>query len=253
MVGSQMQQWALFWHISHLSVSPIAVSIVGGVRFGAVLAFSMIGGLAADRYNRRLILFITQSMSVGVALVLGLLTLLGIIQLWHIYVLTAIQAATMAFDVPARQSLVPNLVPREDLPNAFSLQSIGYNTGAIAGPALSGLIIAYWGQEWAYLLNAVSFLAVILALAMMGQVPQHQATARQGVRAALQDMRGGIRLHSRAAPDLLKHDLGLLCHVLCLGEHATTVLRPIRAACGGGRVRVACGRRVRLGPSWSAW
>src|SRR5512144_821904 len=193
MIGSQMQQWALFWHISQLSIDPIAVSIVGGVRFAAVLCFSMIGGLVADRYDRRRILFITQSTSLVVALVLGLLTLLHVIQLWHIYLLTAVQAATMAFDMPARQSLVPNLVPREDLPNAFSLQSIAFNTGAIAGPALSGVIIAYWGQEFAYLINSLSFLAVIIALAVMGQVPQLQAVARKGVRAALEDMRAGVR------------------------------------------------------------
>src|SRR5512141_2166683 len=128
MIGSQMQQWVLFWHISQLSKEPIAVSIVGGVRFVAVLAFSLVGGLVADRYNRRAILFITQGVATLVALALGILTLLGVIQLWHIYVLTAIQAAAMAFDLPARQSLVPNLVPREDLPSAFSLQSIAFST-----------------------------------------------------------------------------------------------------------------------------
>src|SRR5512145_2498074 len=99
-VGSQMQQWALFWHISQLSRDPIAVSIVGGVRFIAVLAFSMLGGLVADRYDRRTILFLTQSISLMVALALGFLTFAGVIQLWHIYLLTAIQAATMAFDLP---------------------------------------------------------------------------------------------------------------------------------------------------------
>jgi MFS family permease len=149
-VGSQMQQWALFWHISELSKDPIAVSIVGGVRFVAVFAFSLVGGLVADRYNRRTILFLTQSTSMGVALALGLLTLAGNIQLWHIYTLTAIQAAAMAFDLPARQSLVPNLVPRHDLPSAFSLQSIAFNTGSIVGPALSGVVIGYLGQEYAY-------------------------------------------------------------------------------------------------------
>lgn len=193
MIGTQMQQWALFWHISQLSLAPIAVSIVGAVRFGAILCFSMIGGLVADRYNRRAILFITQTAALAVALVLGLLTLLGIIELWHIYLLTAVQAATSAFDLPARQSLVPNLVPREDLPNAFSLQSIAFNTGAIAGPALSGLVIAYWGQEFAYLINAFSFLAVILALVIMGPVPQHQAVIRRGARAAVEDIRLGVR------------------------------------------------------------
>ncbi|HSR19488.1 MAG TPA: MFS transporter [Anaerolineales bacterium] len=193
MIGTQMQQWALFWHISQLSPSPIAVSVVGAVRFGAVLVFSMLGGLVADRYNRRSVLFITQSVALGVALALGTLTMLGVIRLWHIYLLTALQAATMAFDMPARQSLVPNLVPREDLPNAFSLQSIAFNTGAIAGPALSGLIIAYWGQHVAYNLNGLSFLAVIFALVVMGAVPQHQAAARRGLRAALQDMDAGVR------------------------------------------------------------
>src|SRR5512140_864914 len=172
MIGSQMQQWVLFWHISQLSKDPIAVSGIGGVRFVAVLAFSLFGGLVADRYNRRGILFLTQTVALLVALALGVLTMFHVIQLWHIYALTAVQAAAMAFDLPARQSLVPNLVPREDLPSAFSLQSIAFNTGAIAGPALSGLVIGYWGLAAAYILNAVSFLAVIGALLLMGAVPQ---------------------------------------------------------------------------------
>lgn len=192
MIGSQMQQWALFWHISRLSKDPIAVSVVGGVRFVAVLAFSLVGGLAADRYNRRTILFITQSVSTLIALALGLLTLSGWIQLWHIYLLTGIQAVAMAFDLPARQSLVPNLVSREDLPSAFSLQSIAFNTGAIAGPAMSGIVIGYWGQAYTYLINAVTFLAVILALIAMGPVPQ-QISLVKGFKAALIDIRDGIR------------------------------------------------------------
>lgn len=192
MVGSQMQQWVLFWHISTLSKDPIAVSIVGGVRFVAVLAFALIGGLVADRYNRRTILFLTQSVLTLVALALGLLTLLHVIQLWHIYVLTAIQAAASAFDLPARQSLVPNLVPREDLPSAFSLQSIAFSMGAIAGPALSGIVIGYSGIASAYLFNAASFLAVIFALVAMGAVPQQQSIAKKGMRAALADIRDGI-------------------------------------------------------------
>lgn len=192
MVGSQMQQWALFWHISQLSKDPIAVSIVGGVRFLAVFLFSLIAGLVADRYNRRNILFITQSTSALVALVLGLLTLAHTIQLWHIYALTAVQAVAMAFDLPARQSLVPNLVPREHLPSAFSLQSIAFNTGAILGPAMSGVVIGYLGQEYVYIINAVTFLAVILALVAMGPVPQSGAVAQRGVRAALTDIRVGV-------------------------------------------------------------
>ena len=197
MVGTQMQQWALFWHISQLSKDPIAVSIVGGVRFVAVLCFSLIGGLVADRYDRRKILFITQTTAMLVALCLGWLTFVGDIQLWHIYFLTGIQAAAMAFDLPARQSLVPNLIPRDILPSAFSLQSIAFNTGAIVGPAMSGIVIGYLGQEFAYFINAVTFLAVIFALIALGNVPQQQSTSAAGLRAAFMDIRTGLQFIRR--------------------------------------------------------
>jgi MFS family permease len=197
MVGTQMQQWALFWHISKLSDDPIAVSIVGGVRFIAVLSFSLIGGLVADRYNRRSILFFTQSTAMLVAVILGILTLLGTIQLWHVYLLTGIQAAAMAFDLPARQALVPNLVPRDILPSAFSLQSIAFNTGAIVGPALSGIVIGYFGQESVYFINAISFLAVIFALIALGNIPQQQSEIKRGFRAAVSDIRDGVRFIRR--------------------------------------------------------
>jgi len=193
MIGTQMQQWALFWHISQLSKDPIAVSIVGGVRFVAVLCFSLVGGLVADRYNRRSILFFTQSTAMLIAAILGLLTLFGKIQLWHIYLLTAIQASAMAFDLPARQALVPNLVPRDILPSAFSLQSIAFNTGAIVGPALSGLVIGYLGQEAVYFINAISFLAVIFALIALRDVHQQQAQIKAGFNAALGDIRDGVQ------------------------------------------------------------
>ncbi len=86
----------------------------------------------------------------------------------------------MAFDLPARQSLVPNLVPRGDLPSAFSLQSIAFNTGAILGPAMSGVVIGYLGQEYVYFINAVTFLAVIVALMLLGPVPQPNSVIQRG-------------------------------------------------------------------------
>jgi MFS family permease len=127
-----------------------------------------------------------------VAVILGLLTYLGTIQLWHIYTLTGIQAVAMAFDLPARQALVPNLVPRNILPSAFSLQSIAFNTGAIVGPALSGLVIGYLGQEAVYFTNAVSFLAVIFALLALGTIPQEQKEIKAGFKAAFTDIRDGL-------------------------------------------------------------
>lgn len=175
--GSQMQLWALFWHIRSLSDQPVAVSGVGVARFLPILLLSLFAGLTADRRNRRRVMLTTQSIMMLTALSLAALTAFGVIQLWHIYLLTALQAAAIAFDTPARQALIPNLLPKQDLPSAFSLNSIAMTTGSIVGPALSGVVIAYAGQQFTYLFNAVSYLAVIAALIAMGEVPQ-QAAAR---------------------------------------------------------------------------
>jgi MFS family permease len=171
--GSQMQLWALFWHIRVLTDSPIAISLIGVVRFVPILIFSLVGGLVADLFDRRKILFITQSVSMLTAFGLWALTAAGAIQLWHIYALTAIQAVALSFDMPARQALTPNLLPRADLPSAFSMNSIAQNVGSIVGPALSGVVIAAWGQQYTYFFNAISFLAVLVALALMGPVEQN--------------------------------------------------------------------------------
>src|SRR5512133_1339627 len=134
--GSQMQLWALFWHLRTLSDQPIVVSGIGVARFLPILILSLIGGLVADMYNRRKVMFISQIVMTLVSVIFGLLTYFNLIQIWHMYVLTAIQAAAMAFDMPARQALMPNLVPREDLPSAFSLQSMSFNIGSVVGPGL---------------------------------------------------------------------------------------------------------------------
>jgi MFS family permease len=119
--GTQMQIWALFWHISQLDKNPIALGGVGLARILPVIIFSLIGGAIADSRNRRNVLFITQSIAALLALSLGLLTQFGHITIWHIYAITALQAVAIAFDGPSRQALIPNLVPAKDLPNAFSM------------------------------------------------------------------------------------------------------------------------------------
>ena len=169
-----MQLAAIHWHIRELSggPNPLALGGIGLARILPVILFSIIGGTVADNYNRRMILFITQSILALQALALALLTFLGHITIWQIYLLTAIQASAMAFDLPARQSLVPNLVPRDVLTSAFSMNMIAFNVGAIGGPLLFGLI-PEGGQAFAYLLNSISFLAVIAALFLMGDVPQN--------------------------------------------------------------------------------
>ncbi len=174
LAGSQMQISAIFWHIRTLTGNPdpLALGGIGLVRILPVILFSMLSGPVADAFDRRKILFITQTLMALIALALAFLTFTGYITIWQIYVLTALQAAVSAFDNPARQAMVPNLVPVKDLSNAFSMQSIASNTGSVVGPMLGGVVIATLGQGYTYLINAISFLAVIIALALIGHVTQ---------------------------------------------------------------------------------
>ena len=190
--GSQMQITALFWHIRSLTgnPNPLALGGIGLARILPVIVFSLVSGPVADAFNRRQILFITQSLLALIALALAILTFTGKITLWHIYALTALQAATIAFDLPARQAMVPNLVPTEDLSNAFSMQSIAANTGSVLGPMLGGVVIASLGQGYTYFINAISFLAVIVALILIGPVAQ-ETSRSAGVN--LSAMKDGFR------------------------------------------------------------
>lgn len=169
-----MQSAAIHWHIRDLTgePDPLALGGIGLARILPVIIFSIIGGAVAGNFNRRNILFITQSILALQALVLAHLTFSGLITIQYIYILTAVQASAMAFDLPARQSLVPNLVPRDVLPSAFSLNTIAFNVGAIGGPLLLGLV-PEGALGYAYVINSVSFLAVLLALFFMGDVPQN--------------------------------------------------------------------------------
>ena len=189
--GTQMQIWAIFWHIRTLTDQPIAIGGIGLARILPVIAFSLISGAVADSYNRRTIIFITQSLAGLLALGLGLLTQFGHITIWYIYLLTALQAIVVAFDGPARAALIPNLVPEEDLANAFSLNSIAFQAGAVIGPALSGIVIAVSGQAGAYYINAISYVAVLIALFLIGDVPQKIDHLVSGVN--LSSIKDGIR------------------------------------------------------------
>jgi MFS family permease len=165
-----MQVWAIYWHLRLLTRQPIAVSGVGIARLIPILLFALVGGLVADTYNRRSVLFITQTFMLLCAFALGIMTYFGQISIWTIYLISGISGIAIAFDSPSRQSLISNLVPREDLPSAYALQSVAMDTGAIIGPALSGIVIATLGLQWTYWFNAISFIAVIIALILMGKV-----------------------------------------------------------------------------------
>jgi MFS family permease len=189
--GSQMQFWALLWHIRDLTDQPIALAGVGAARIMPIAIFSLFGGVIADRQDRQRVMYLTQTSMATLAVILGLLTLSGSIQLWHFYLLTALQAIAQAFDLPARQALVPNLVDRENFSNAMSMSSIALQTGSIIGPALSGLTIAALGLQAVYFINALTFIAVIAALVLMGKVHQELAPRNRG--SSLDSIREGVQ------------------------------------------------------------
>jgi MFS family permease len=171
--GSLMQSAAILWHVSLLVPEhrrALALGMVGLVRIVPVVVFSLISGVAADVLDRRKLMVFTQTMMAVLAGVLALLTWRGLTAVWPIYALSAASAAAGAFDLPARQALTPNLVPREDLPNAISLNTIMFQVAAVIGPAVGGIVIARFGIAWAYAFNAVSFLVVIAALLAMRNV-----------------------------------------------------------------------------------
>jgi MFS family permease len=190
--GSQMQLWAMYWHLRTLSDQPMVISVVGLVRFLPIIVLSLIAGVAADRFDRRRMTMLTQLALGLVALVLGLKTSLGTMTLWILFGLVAVQSIATAFDVPARQALIPSLVPREDLASAYSLTSIAGKVGGILGPGISGIVIAFWGLQWAYWINAISYLAVIAALISMGDVQSVLEKKSFSIRKTFVDIREGI-------------------------------------------------------------
>jgi MFS family permease len=179
--GSYMQTAAVLWHVSLLVPDDrraLALGLVGLVRIGPILVFSLVSGVAADALNRRTLMLVTQSAMAVFAAVLAILTLRGLSAVWPIYTLAACSSAAGAFDLPARQALLPTLVPRKDLPNAISLNTLAVQTASAAGPAAGGLLIAGGGVGWVYAVNAVSFLFVIGALLLMkGQGATHMSGA----------------------------------------------------------------------------
>jgi MFS family permease len=190
--GSQMQLWALYWHLRTISDQPVVISGIGLVRFLPVILLSLIAGVAADRFDRRKMTILTQIALGLVALILGLNTAQGAISLWMLFGLVAIQSVAVAFDVPARQALIPSLVPHEDLASAYSLTSIASKVGGILGPAISGLVIAYLGLQWAYWINSISYLAVIVALLAMGDIKTTVEKKPFELQTTFLDIREGI-------------------------------------------------------------
>jgi len=170
-VGTWMQRTAQDWLVlTHLTDhNATAVGIVMALQFGPQLVLLPFTGLAADRLNRRKLLMFTQGAMGLLALGLGLLTISGVAQLWHVYVFALLLGCVAAFDAPARQTFVAELVSEAELSNAVALNSTSFNAARMVGPAVAGLVIAATGPGEAFLLNALSFVAVLISLACLRQ------------------------------------------------------------------------------------
>jgi MFS family permease len=179
-----MQGAAVLWHVSTL-VSPahkaLALGMVGLVRVIPIVVFSLLSGVMADAVDRRRLMLVTQTGMAALAGILATLTFRGLTTVWPIYLLTALSSAAASFDSPARQALVPTLVPREHLANAVGLNTTMSQIASVLGPAMAGVVIAGLGIAWAYGLNAISFLMVILALLLMRDIPAHGEAGGQRI------------------------------------------------------------------------
>ncbi|HZP23344.1 MAG TPA: MFS transporter [Terriglobales bacterium] len=166
-IGTWMQIVAQGWLIYRLTHSPFLLALdqfLGGI---PIFLFTLIGGVVADRIERRKILLISQYVQMASAATLTVLVATGTVHVWHILCLSFVSGFAQAFGGPAYSALIPTLVDREDMPNAIALNSIQFNLAVTVGPALAGQTLAKLGETWCFGLNAVSFLAPIVSLLMI--------------------------------------------------------------------------------------
>ncbi len=192
--GTFMQSTAQQWLVLTLAPNnPLALGITGALQFGPSLVLGPFAGAIIDRYPRRTILFITQISSGILAAALWALTFSGVVQLWHVYTLATLLGLVTAVDNPTRQAFVSEMVPGSHLLNAISLNSVQFNVARIVGPAVAGALIALLGIPLMFLLNALSFIAVLVGLWLMRvsdlYITPRKSNASHGLRA----MNEGVR------------------------------------------------------------
>lgn len=167
LIGSWMQTTALGWLVYRITRSPLLLGLSGFFSSIPVLLVSPIGGAIVDRMDKRKLLILTQSSAMILAFVLAGLTGFKLVTVTHIFIIAFLGGLVAAFDAPARQSFTVDLVGKENLMNGIALNSLGFNTARIIGPAIAGLSLAYIGEAGCFFMNGLSFLAVIVALLMI--------------------------------------------------------------------------------------
>ena len=223
LIGTWMQNVAQSWLVYRLTGSSL---LLGTVSFaGQIPVFPMapLAGMVADRWNRRTIVIITQTASMVLAFLLAALTLTKRITVWEIVLLAALLGVVNAFDIPARQSFLVEMVGREDLMNAIALNSSIFNSARIIGPGIAGILVASIGEGWCFFANAVSYIAVIAGLFMM-KIPPRQA--ERAIKSAFDHIAEGFRFVRKTAPI---RALLLILGLVSLVGMPYTVLMPVFA------------------------
>ncbi len=225
-----MQSIAESWLVYRLTGSAALLGVAGFASQIPVLLLGTIGGTVADRYNRHRILVVTQTTSMVLPLVLAALVFSGRVHVWHVFALAATLGVVNAFDVPARQAFVIEMVGKDDLVNAIALNSSIVNGARAIGPAIAGVLVAAVGEGWCFFLNGVSYIAVITGLLLMQLPPRMQRAHPEAVLAGVAQ---GYRYVMNTMP---VRDLLLMVGLLSFAGQPFTTLMPIFAdrILGGG-------------------
>ncbi len=263
LTGTWMQSIGQAWLILELTHSAWLLGVLGALQFLPVMLLSLFGGVLADRLPKRKVLLFTQSFAMLQATMLWILVATGHIQIWEVLVLAGLLGLTNSLDMPTRQAFVVEMVGREDLPNAIALNSSLFNMARVVGPGLGGLIIAFLGVAPLFLLNAISFIAVIIGLALIRMNDLYALAKRSTSRAetskqsTMQSLREGLTYVARTPSVLLVIAVigiislfGINFNVI-LPLFATDVLHS--GALGFGFLSAAFGLGSLFSALWLAW
>ena len=263
LIGTWMQSTAQAWLVLELTHSAWWLGVVGALQFLPVLLFALFGGVLADRLPKRTVLLFTQSSAMLLAFTLWILVATGVVQLWHVLILATCLGLINALDMPTRQAFVVEMVGREDLPNAVALNSSLFNMARILGPGIGGILIALLGVAPLFLLNGISFIAVLIGLAMIDMQQLHALAKRdefqQGTRkpGTLKSLREGLA-YVRNTPSVLLV-IAVVGIVSLFGINFNVVL-PLFAtdvlnvgAVGFGFISATFGLGSLISALWLAW
>ena len=220
--GTWMQTTGQAWLVLQITNSPIALATVASLQFLPITLFTLFGGAFADRFPRRPVMFVTQTLAMGQSLLLGILAATGTVEIWHIYILASTLGMINALDGPLRQSFVTELVDRDSLPNAVALNSLVQNLGRILGPALGGAVIGFFGVETAFFLNAISFIGILVALALLDRSQMNARVVKRNGASVFRQVGEGLAFAKKTPRILFLLILALFIGMF--GYNFTTII-----------------------------